>query len=385
MNCEKTEFGLPRMPVEENSEPSFSSLESLRKAIEGIREIPGTEGFYNAAAWKVDEKTYLLGRNGVTGGEGKPDVGSLVLKILGSDGNIVSSKEVWQPRVGEDLLEDARALLLLDGRIAFGLTSVAHEGEDYIPYPAVLITSTEELMEKMLPKPKVIKAMGRIAITSLEELMEGMLPEPEVIEVMGKGGQTTPLDEDISISAGKNVTALSPDLFAFRSEGDNNNHRLKVFGYQQEDGKVTFKQSLDFSENKPPWGEYRIGTTMPPVWLNKDEAFLPIHGINLVDSKYVYSIGTARLLRDENGILSVDNISQEPIIDPDLFVGMFNSDEIELHSERRVVYCCGGIPFYNDSGEFEHLKLYVNVGDKRTVEVTVSVDKLIKGWQRNGV
>lgn len=391
MNCEKAEFGLPRMSAEENSEPS--SLESLGEAIEGIREIPGTEGFYNAAAWEVNGKTYLLGRQVETAnGKGKPDSGSLVLLTLGSDGNIVSSKEVWQPKVGEDLLEDARALLLPDGRIAFGLTSVAREGDDYIPYPAVIITSTEELMERILPKPKVIKAMGRIASKLVSLVQEEddyrapiRLPEPEVIKVMGKGDQTTPLGEDTSVSAGKNVTALSPDLFAFRSEGDNNNHRLKVFGYQQEDGEVTFKQSLDFSKDKPQWCEHRIGTTMPPVWLNKEEAFLPIHGIKIVDGKYVYSIGTARLFRDENGILSVDNISQKPIIDPDLFAGMFNSDEIELHSERRVVYCCGGIPICNDSGELEHLKMYVNVGDKRTVEVTISMGRIIKGWQRNGV
>lgn len=393
MNCEKAEFGLPRMPAEEKSEPS--SLESLGEAIEGIREIPGTEGFYNAAAWGgVNGETYLLGRQVDTaGGEGKPDSGSLVLLTLGPDGKIVSSKEVWQPKAGEDLLEDARALLLPDGRIVFGLTSVAREGDNYIPHPTVLMIRSVEELEDGLSKRRIIKFIGGTALGRTitdhiftESLLSGTTSELKVVKDM-IGDQTTPLGEVAEIAkilTGKNVTALSPDLeFAYRSEGDNNNHQLEVFGYQQEDGEVTFKQSLDFSKNKPPWGEYKIGTTMPPVWLNKNEAFLPIHGIKIVDGKYVYSIGTARLVRDEDGTLSVDNISQEPIIDPDLFNGMFGSDEIELHSERRVVYCCGGIPVCNDSGELEHLKMYVNVGDKRTVEVTVSTDKIIKSWQRS--
>lgn len=131
-----------------------------------------------------------------------------------------------------------------------------------------------------------------------------------------------------------------------------------------------------------PWAEYRIGTTMPPIWLNDNEAIFPIHGIQIIDDKYVYSIGMARLLRGEGGELSVDNVSQKSIINPDSFAGEFDSDEIELHSERRVVYCCGGVPIYSDSGELEQLKLYVNVGDKRTVEVTVSVTGIIKSWQR---
>jgi len=356
MNSERLEFGLPRISAEKN--PESSSAELLIDPIEKIREIPGTEGFYNAAAWEINGTTFLLGRKvRYAGTEKEPDVGSLILLALGTNGNIVSSKEIWQPKVGGHSLEDVRAQLLTDDRVAFGLTSVAHEGDDFIPYPAVLITSNKDLME-------------------------GTLPEPEVIKIIGKGDQTTPLGEDLSVTTGKNVTAISPNLFAFRPEGDSNNHRLQLFEYQNKGSKVTHRQYIDFPDTIP-WAEYRVGTTMPPVWLNKNEAFLPIHGIKIVDGKYVYSIGTARLFRDENEMLSVDNISQKPIIDPDLFAGMFKSDEIELHDFRRVVYCCGGIPVCNDSGEAEHLKLYVNVGDKRTVEVTISMDKIIKSWQRS--
>lgn len=392
MNCERAEFGLPRMPAEEKSEPS--SLESLGEAIEGIREIPGTEGFYNAAAWETNGTTYLLGRQvNTAGGEGEPDSGSLVLKTLGPDGKIASSKEVWRPKVGEHLLEDVRALLLPDGRIVFGLTYVVREGDNYIPHPTVLMIRSVEELEDGLSKHRIIKFLGGTALGRTitdhiftESLLSGTTSELKVVKDM-IGDQTTPLGEVAEIIlTGKNVTAIGPgpNLVAFRPEGDDNNHRLRVLELQQEDDRVTHKQYLDFP-NSISWAEHRIGTTMPPVWLNKNEAFLPIHGIKIVDGKYIYSIGTARLVRDEDGTLSVDNISQEPIIDPDLFNGMFGSDEIELHSERRVVYCCGGIPICNDSGELEHLKMYVNVGDKRTVEVTISMGRIIKGWQRNGV
>lgn len=328
------------------------SLESSKEFIVGIREIPGTEGFYNAAAWEVDGVTYLLGRNvKEAGGEDEPDVGSLVLLTLGPDGNIASSREIWKPEGGEHLLEDARALLLPDGKIAFGLTAVTREGDRYVPYPAVLITSTEELSK-------------------------GTLPEPKIIKVMGKGDQTTPLGEEMGSSIGKNVTAIGPNMFAFRPDGTM--HQLQVFEYK-ESGEVSHRQYIDFPDNIS-WAEWRIGTTMPPVWLNANEAIFPIHGINIVDGRFDYSIGTSRLRKDENGILTVDNISQEPIIHPDLFVGMFDKDGVELHGERRVVYWCGGIPVYNDSGELQYLKGYINVGDKRTVEVTLSVDKLTEGW-----
>ena len=223
------------MPIEVDIEPT--SLESLKGAIVEIREIPGTEGFYNAAAWETDGTTYLLGRKvEVAAEEGKPDVGSLVLLTLGQDGNITSSKEVWQPKAGEHLLEDARALPLPDGKIAFGLTSVIWESDHYTPYPSVLVTSTEELVKGTLPKPTVIKIMGR-------------------------GDQTTPLGENASGLAGKNVTAIGTNLFAFRSE--DNHHQLQVFEYQ-EAGKVTHQQSINFPSNIP-WAEWRVGTTMPPV------------------------------------------------------------------------------------------------------------------------
>lgn len=326
--------------------------EAIKDSIIEIREIPGTDNFYNAAAWQDGDKIHLLGRHVEAAGKyGEPDVGSLVLKTLGQDGNVISSKEVWQPSEdGDHLLEDARAMPLFDGRIAFGITAV---DRNKTPHPAVLIISTEELTNGSLPKPKII-------------------------EIMGEGDQTTPLGENISQLAGKNVTAISSNLFAFRPEGDNNNHQLRVFQYN-EDGGVSHQQYINFPKDIP-WAKWRMGTTMPPIWINDNEAIFPIHGINRVADKYVYSIGSARLVKDENGVLSVDNISSESLINPDSFAGMYDNDEVELHNERRVVYCCGGIPIKDASGELERLKLYVNVGDRRTVEVTVPIAALTKGW-----
>jgi len=380
--------------VKINTNQFSSELEPLHDAILDIREIPNTEGFYNAAAWEgkregIDEgKTYLLGRKVEAAGEdGKPDKGSLVLMTLDAEGIFESFKEVWKPLSDEHLLEDARALSLPDGRIAFGLTSVVRKGNDYIPHPAVLIVKSPEELAEGLSKLKIIKFLGGVALgktSSYERFTEkfaGVIsPGLEVIGDM-VGDQTTPLGEDTSISPGKNVTAIGPDLFAFRQEGDENNHRLRIFKHL-EDCTVIDSQYIDFPKDIP-WIEYRIGMTMPPIWLNENEAIFPIHGIQRVNGKFVYSIGSARLLRGEDGKLSVDNISQEPIINPDSFVGRLNNNDAELHGERRVVYCCGGIPIYNDSGELERLKLYVNVGDKRTVEVTTSVAEMIKDWRKS--
>jgi hypothetical protein len=86
------------------------------------------------------------------------------------------------------------------------------------------------------------------------------------------------------------------------------------------------------------------------------------------------------MIRQTDGTITVDSIGLEPLIHPDQFAGMFDADSFELHSERRVVYCCGGLPIFDEKGELESLKLYVNVGDKRTVEVTVSAEQLMGDW-----
>ena len=366
-------------------------VESQYDSIIEIRELPDTDGFYNAAVLYLNGAYYLLGRQiGKAGKENEPDVGSLVLKTLDDDGNIIHSEEVWNPNTEnggrEYLLEDARSLTLSDGRAAIGLTYVTREGGDSIPHPAVLIVNSIERLKEVL-NDDAVKCLGKIAI---KQAFAGQSPDQEAI-----GDQTTPISESINETnitpIGKNVIAISSRKsleeddkhtysFAFRPEGNINNHRLHVFEHS-EDGEVDHRQFIDFPKDIP-WAEFRIGTTVPPIWLNENEAIFPIHGSTLVNGKYVYSIGTTRLLRDKDGNLSVDNISQESVINPDLFDGMFDGDKVELHPERRVVYCCGGIPTYDNSGKYNNLKLYVNVGDKRTVEVTMSMAEMVKNWDR---
>lgn len=386
LNTLQTQIGAINGPEFEVKSES-PSVESLSETIEKIREIPGTDGFYNAAAWEIDNQTYLLGRKvEVAGGQGEPDVGSLVLITLNEKGDISSSEKVWEHESGGPSLEDVRALPLLDGRISLGLTYVTCDNGNHIPHPAVMTIESIEDLKEGLSQLKVIRYLGKTAFiqtyvgqVAIDNMTQKTSPDIEVINGV-VGDQATPLGEDSGGLEGKNVTSIDPNLYAFRPEGDINNHRLQVFDYNHE-AKAHHKQYIDFPTDIP-WGEYKMGTTMPPIWINKNEAVFIIHGIKIINNKYVYSIGTARMLRDDEGNLSVDNVSQKSIINPDSFVGNLNSDEVELHGERRVVYCCGGIPITGKDGELDHIKLYVNVGDKRTVEVTVSASKIINNWDR---
>lgn len=359
-----------------------TSGEMLEENRVEIREIPGTEGFYNAGALELDGKTYLLGRRvGSAGGDGEPDVSSLELITLNANCEIESCKEVWRPNSQEHLLEDTRILRLQNGKIILGMTFVVHENGSYIPHPAVMELDYIDQIEGGF-RLKDIGLLGAIALDNSQKnntKADSNRPVLEVIRGM-RGNQTTPLGEQALDTEGKNVTAIGSNLFVFRPEGEENNHRLLVFE-RKKNGEVVQKQYIEFP-NDISWGQWRVGTTMPPIWINKNEAIFPIHGITIEDGKFVYSIGMSRLTRGKNGELSVDNISQKPVIHPDLFAGHYNEDDVELHKERRVVYCCGGLPVYDDNNELSGLKMYVNVGDKRTVEATVDICDLIEGWQK---
>jgi hypothetical protein len=167
----------------------------------------------------------------------------------------------------------------------------------------------------------------------------------------------------------------------FRPEGTENNHRLRVFRFN--DGELSIQQNDIELPNDIPWATYKAGTTMPPVWLNDREAIFPIHGIRKDQNGiFVYSIGSARLVRSEDGILSVDNISQKPLIYPELFDGLVDTEKVELHPEfRHAVYCVSGRPVYDGCGNFHELKMIVSRGDTLTFEVTVPKARLIEGWQ----
>jgi hypothetical protein len=331
-------------------------------------KIAGTEGFYNPAAWRVGDKTYLLGRFIEMAGEGpasdkeqprtnngepivpvEPDVGPLVRKVLGPDGKIIPglTREVWRPEVGKPSFEDFRALMLDDGRLIFGLTAV----EDGIPYPAMLVTTTEKLND-------------------------GTPIEPQIIKALGGGDQTTPLGEIGSSTAGKNVTVIDEQTFKYRPQGPENRHLFRVFDIV--DGSVTHRYDINLPKDKK-WAQWAIGTCMSPEWTDKTkrEAFMLIHGSSIVDEKYEYSIASARLFKDENGVLSIDNIDEDPLLTLALF-----EDVVQRHPGRDALYVVGGIPYRDEDGNLVRIDAYPSPGDGRTDKAVLDPREIIKNWKR---
>lgn len=291
---------------------------------------------FNAAAWR-DQETghiFLMPREVKrAGNEGEPDKGRLVLLEIDQAGTLINEIEVWKPEDDELHLEDPRALVLDNGQVLVGLTAVLKEEGIYVPYPAVMSLDTTS-WKKSLPKPIIFKDIGQ----------------------------------------GKNLTPISHDTFFFRKEGEGNSHKLYVLNW---DGtNMTDAGEIQFSL-EIPWAQWRIGTTMPPIWVNENEALMLIHGIKIENGKYVYSLGRSRL-KKQNNTYQIE-VDHTPILTPDNFVQDGQSVVGELHPElRRVVYSCGGI--LNKHQDEEFLSLFTNVGDKQTVEVPFQLSHLKNGW-----
>jgi predicted GH43/DUF377 family glycosyl hydrolase len=291
---------------------------------------------FNAAAWR-DKETghiFLMPREVKRAGEqGEPDKGTLVILELDNAGNIVHEMVVWEPADDNLHLEDPRALVLNDGKVIVGLTAVIKEDGEYVPYPAIIELDAAR-WKKTLPKPRIFREIG----------------------------------------SGKNLTPINANTFFFRKEGSDNSHKLYVLNWDGQNlspaGEMQF--SIDI-----PWAKWRIGTTMPPIWVNENEALMLIHGIKIENGKYVYSLGRSRLKKQNNQYhIEVDH---NPILTPDNFVTDGKATIGELHPElRRVVYSCGGIVKRKDDQDI--LSLFTNVGDKQTVEVPFHLSHLKQGW-----
>ncbi|MGD0284249.1 MAG: hypothetical protein ABSB12_01450 [Candidatus Saccharimonadales bacterium] len=329
-----------------------------------IEEMPGADGLFNVAAWEYVEDldadgtirrervVCLLGRGPIiTAGDGLPDVTPLIYRELAPSGQVKFSETVYEPEEGKDILEDPR-VLLREGKLIIGLTSVVKTGEKYIPHPAIVVTNHKKIAEG-LQRPKIVtNPRGNNQIASMDDN-----------------------------AVGKNTTVIDETTYMYRPEGTENDHRLRIF--KLNDDEISIQQNDIELPNNIPWATYRTGTTMPPVWLNDFEAIFPIHGIRIDQNGiFEYAIGSARLVRGKDGMLSIDNISREPLIYPDFFVGRFDADIVELHPEiRRVVYCVSGRPVYDERGNLQTLEMLVNVGDTRTLKVTIPIFKLTEGWQ----
>lgn len=293
---------------------------------------------YNLAVWQKAQGSslYFIGREVTQAGTvGEPDTGILKLFEVGVNGEIIQEKIIWKPLYDGINLEDPRALELPNENLIIGVTAVLRDKAGRpVPFPAI------------------------VKIDSVNS-WNTELPPFLIIDTFGPGKNLTPID---------NVTYL------FRPETKQYHHKLLVFSlHSQIPEKLC---DIEFPSDIP-WASWKIGTTMPPIWLSPNEALLIIHGMSMEivngREKYTYSIGRAKLTRTQD-IFQIQ-VAPEPILTPDNFLDSNGLPMVaELHPElRRVVYSCGGIIKKNAK---DTLSLYVNVGDRSTFEVGFSLQEL---------
>lgn len=295
---------------------------------------------FNLGVWQKskDDSLCFIGREVIEAGNiGEPDTGILKLFEMGKDGSMIHERIIWKPIYDGINLEDPRALQLPNENLIIGLTCVLRDKKG-----------------KAVPFPTIVK------IDYLDSWKEN-LPPFLVVDSFGPGKNTTPIDKNV---------------FLFRPESTDYNHKILVFSLESQIPKKLC--DIQFPTNLF-WAMWRIGTTMPPIWISPEEALFIIHGITIQNidgkEKYIYSIGRAKLTRRNNEFSVI--VAPEPILTPDDFL---NSEGLplveELHPEqRRVVYSCGGIIKKDNQ---KSLSLYVNVGDRATFEVEFSLDELKK-------
>ena len=295
----------------------------------------GSPARYNVAAWqKADmDHVVLVGREVHEPGENEaPDIGKLVLFEIDEENRIIHERVLWESLYNNFFLEDPRALVNEDGSITIGLTAVLKADSGYKPYPAVVNIAKGSAWEGELPPVSLVHAYG----------------------------------------SGKNLTPIKKNKFLFRPDSADYHHKLLFFDLADTDPESTY--DVEFPSHFP-WAMWRIGTTMPPLWMSETEALLIMHGITIQGGKYVYSIGRAKLHKVD-GQFKVE-VHEKPIMTPDTFLKEGAPMEAELHPElRRVVYACGGVI---KRKEPENLYLYVNVGDRNTYEVKIALSELKEG------
>jgi len=291
---------------------------------------------FNLAAWQKigSDSIYFIGREV----EKAAKLGILKLFEITEHGNIVQERLIWKPMYNGINLEDPRALELPNENLLIGLTAVLRDKKGRpMPFPVIIKIGSHGSWNDELPPFLIISSFG----------------------------------------PGKNLTPIDNSTYLFRPDSPDYNHKILVFSlHSQVPEKL---DDIDFPTNLS-WAKWRIGTTMPPIWLNQEEALFIIHGISIVRVKrkatYVYSIGRAKLTRKNNKFSVV--VAPEPILTSDHFINNDGTPMVtELHPKlRRVVYSCGGIIKRNKQ---DALFLYVNVGDRTTFEVEFSLKELKEG------
>lgn len=296
---------------------------------------------YNLAAWQKSnsDSFYFIGREvSQAGKKGEPDTGILKLFEVAIDGTVIQEKVIWKPIYDGINLEDPRALELPHENLIIGLTAVLRNRTGIpVPFPAIVRIDSLNTWKHNLPPLLIIDTFG----------------------------------------PGKNLTPIDDGIYLFRPESKEFNHTLIVFSlHSHVPEKIA---EIDFPLDIP-WASWKIGTTMPPIWLTPTEALFIIHGISIQTiegkEKYVYNIGRAKLTRINNQYKVT--IAPEPILTPDDFLDKNGFSLVEeLHPElRRVIYSCGGIIKKQSQ---DKLSLYVNAGDRTTFEVEFSLHELKEG------
>ncbi len=296
---------------------------------------------YNLAVWQKTEDGSLcfIGREIISPGEkGEPDTGVLKLFEANKDHSIIQERVIWRPIYEGINLEDPRVLKLENENLLIGLTAVLRDKTGQpIALPAIVKIDSINSWEQELPPFLIIGTFG----------------------------------------PGKNLTPVDNTTYLFRPDADDYYHKILVFSVHSQVPKKL--DDIEFPKDLP-WANWKIGTTMPPIWLSRQEALFIIHGVSIqkIDGqeKYIYSIGRAKLTRKNNKFKVT--VAPEPILTPDNFLDREGKPLIEeLHPElKRVVYSCGGIIKKQMQ---DTLSLYVNVGDRATFEVELSLNELKEG------
>lgn len=328
--------------MEETAQENLlQTLESINSPL-GELKIVRRDEFkrrYNADAFKNAEGNDVLVLRQVEEAAkwGEGDAGELVRLEMDQDGRIISQKTITCKGFIPKNFEDVRGMSV-GGRRLIGFTYLVSLEKEYIPFGAIAEIGEES--------------------SEVENL--------HVLTDLGPGKNVTPLY--------RNGTTI---VFGMRQEGEENNRQLKIFSWDGE--QIKDLQILEMPKDLP-WAREKTGTTMPPIWVNENEALLIFHGLTRDESgRYIYSIGRAKLVKDAAGKLKIAAYDREPILTPDNFVDAEGKPLArELHDERRALYACGGIIEKNDLGQ-EILRYFVNVGDTETIEVQIPMEKLKAG------
>lgn len=273
---------------------------------------------FNIAVWtnNATDRIFLAGREIDAGtANGKPDIGRIFLTETDNGGQVLNDSILWHPRYDNFFLEDPRAFRTKENLI-IGFTAVLRNKKGFLPFPAVVNSSTHDLSQS--------------------------LPPVTIIEHFGPG---------------KNLTPISHNRFVFRPDSTQYNHQLLVFELSH--NIPHHLQDIPFPTDLP-WAQWRLGTTMPPLWLSDTEALMIIHGITIDNGKYVYSLGRAKLSYDGQNYSVI--VAPAPILTPALARQTVKYRELHPR-KRRALYACGGIIDPNNPSQ---LNLYVNVGDTST-------------------